>query len=399
MDNRTNHILDEADSLYEYTRNFRREFHRHPELGFEEIWSSRQIESELKKLDIDVKSGVGKTGITGLIDGNHPGPVILLRFDMDALPVQEENEVDYASEIPGKMHACGHDGHMAIGLTTARILANHREELHGRVKLMFQPAEEGLGGAEAMIAGGVLENPRPDLALSLHIWNEKPFGWIGVVPGPLMAASDIFKIRIKGKGGHGAFPDQVVDPVVTAAQIISGLQTLVSRNVSPLKSAVVSVTRVAGGETFNVIPPFVDLQGTIRTFENDIRQSVIERMGEIINGIASSMRCQADLDVKMLTPAVINDQSTAERLKSIFQRPFPDDYIETSYKTMGSEDMAFVLREIPGCYFLVGSANADQGLDYGHHNPRFNFDERVLPKASALMALAAASYLTHDISN
>ena len=250
-----------------------------------------------------------------------------------------------------------------------------------------------------MIAGGVLENPRPDLALSLHIWNEKPFGWIGVVPGPLMAASDIFKIRIKGKGGHGAFPDQVVDPVVTAAQIISGLQTLVSRNVSPLKSAVVSVTRVAGGETFNVIPPFVDLQGTIRTFENDIRQSVIERMGEIINGIASSMRCQADLDVKMLTPAVINDQSTAERLKSIFQRPFPDDYIETSYKTMGSEDMAFVLREIPGCYFLVGSANADQGLDYGHHNPRFNFDEKVLPKASALMALAAASYLTHDISN
>ncbi len=330
----------------------------------------------------------------GIIEGKKSGPVVLLRFDMDALPVNEENEIEYASQNIGKMHACGHDGHVAIGLTVAKMLVNHRDELHGTIKLMFQPAEEGLGGAEAMIADGLFDDPHPDIALALHIWNEKPVGWIGVAPGPVMAASEIFRIRIKGKGGHGALPHQTVDPIVASAQIISSIQTLVSRNISPLKSGVVSVTKISGGETFNVIPPYVDLQGTIRTFESDVRQVIIDRLKQLVENMASAMGCQAEIEIKMLTPAVVNDQPVADNLKSLFQQAYPDDFIDTSYKTMGSEDMAFVLRKIPGCYFMVGSANPEKGLAYGHHHPRFNFDEGILPKASALMTLAAISHLS-----
>jgi amidohydrolase len=386
-------ILGEAENLFEYTRSIRRDLHKHPELGFEEVRTAGIVAGELTKMGLEVRTGVAKTGVMALVEGSIPGPVILLRFDMDALPIQEETSVEYASQTPGKMHACGHDGHVAVGLTVAHLLNQHREDLHGTVKLVFQPAEEGLGGAEGMIRDGILENPKPDLAFALHIWNEKPVGWLGVVPGPFMAASEIFKVKITGKGGHAALPHQTIDPVATTAQIINGLQTLVSRNVSPLQSAVVSVTRIVGGDAFNVIPSVVEFQGTIRTFEGVVRNLVIKRFHEIVDGIAISMGCQANIEIEKLTPAVVNDGITAETLRNLFSQLLPGDFIDTQYRTMGSEDMAYILEKVPGCYFFVGSANPDEGLNYSHHHPKFNFDEIILPKAAGLMASAVIAYL------
>ena len=233
-------FIGEARELSPYTRELRRDFHRNPELGFQEVRTAGIVARDLMKLGLEVSTGVGKTGVVATLEGAQPGPVLLVRFDMDALPIQEETGAEYASQTPGVMHACGHDGHTAIGLTVARMLDAHKSELGGTVKFVFQPAEEGLGGAQAMVSDGVLDNPKPDRCLSLHLWNDKPLGWIGVTAGPAMSASDRFTVRIVGRGGHGASPYLTIDPVVAGAQVISALQNIVSRNVNPLESAVVT---------------------------------------------------------------------------------------------------------------------------------------------------------------
>lgn len=386
-------FLNEAYALFEYTRQLRRDFHRHPELGFQEVRTAGTVARELNQLGLEVTTGVGKTGVVGLLEGAQPGPVVLLRFDMDALPIQEETGADYASVNPGLMHACGHDGHTAIGLTVARILESQRRSLAGMVKFVFQPAEEGLGGAEAMIVDGVLTNPKPDFSLALHLWNYKPVGWLGIAPGPLMAAAELFQMRISGRGGHGAAPHLAIDPLVAAAQIITALQSIVSRNVAPLKSAVISVTAVQGGEAFNVIPSTVEMKGTIRTFEPQVRDLVLERFSQVVTGVAQSMECQAELTVQPVTPAVINDAGVTQRVQAVAERLLPDSQVDADARSMVSEDMAEMMQDIPGCYFLIGSANAEKGLDAVHHHPRFDFDEDSLPSAAALMASAAADLL------
>lgn len=349
---------------------------------------------ELNALGLEVTPGVGKTGVIAMIEGVKPGRTVMLRFDMDALPIQEQTGAEYASENPGVMHACGHDGHTAVGLTVARMLQSRREELPGAIKLVFQPAEEGLGGAESMIADGVLQNPKPDLAIGLHLWNDHPLGWMGISSGPVMAAGEIFLVRITGKGGHAAIPNQVVDPVVTSAQVVVALQSIVSRNISPLKTGVVSVATIHAGETFNVIPPVVELKGTIRTFDPDVRQQVIERFQQVVTGVASAMGCHADIDMKPLAPAVVNTDWVTKAVQSAAKALFPGSELETDYRTMGSEDMAFFLQEVPGCFFFVGSGNPEKSLNAPHHHPRFDFDEDVLPRAAALMASAAMELLT-----
>jgi amidohydrolase len=386
-------FLSEANDLFEYTRALRRDFHRHPELGFKEFRTASIVARELAALGLEITTGVAETGVVALLEGEQPGPVALLRFDMDALPVVEQTGAEYASLNPGVMHACGHDGHTAIGLTVARLLHAHREELAGTVKLVFQPAEEGLGGAPRMIEAGALQNPRPDFSLALHLWNEKSFGWLGVSPGPIMAAAEIFKLRLVGKGGHGAVPNLAVDPIIAAAQLVSSLQSIVARNVSPLQSAVVSVTTIHGGDAFNVIPPQVELTGTIRTFEPLVRQRVLERFHELVTGLAEAFNCRADVEVQSITPAVVNDPRVANRLQSVAENLFPESELDTQYSTMGSEDMSFFMQEIPGCFFFIGSANPEKGLDAAHHHPRFDFDERALPRAAALMATAATKLI------
>ena len=386
--------LAEAQELFEYTQTMRRDFHRHPEMGFKEVRTAGIVAQELESLGLEVTTGVAKTGVVALLKGSRQGPVILLRFDMDALPIVEDTGAEYASQTQGVMHACGHDGHTAVGLTVARILQTHKDELAGTVKFIFQPAEEGLGGAEAMLSEGILENPRPDYSMAIHLWNEEPLGWLGITPGPFMAAGDVFNVRITGKGGHGAAPHQSQDPVYAAAQIITAVQSIVSRNVSPLDTAVVSVTSVHGGSAFNIIPPQVELQGTIRTFEPEVRSLVLKRFREVITGVAKSLRCEAKVELSDLTPAVVNHPAITARVQAIAAELFPGDTIATRAMTMGSEDMAFIMNKVPGCFVLVGSANSEKGLDARHHHPRFDFDEAAMAKATALMASVVTNMLS-----
>ncbi len=383
-----------AQEQFEYTRDLRRDFHQHPELGFQEVRTAGIVARELSALGLEVTSGLAQTGVVAMLEGARPGPVVLLRFDMDALPIQEQTGASYTSQNPGVMHACGHDGHTAIGLTVARLLNAERQSLAGSVKLVFQPAEEGLGGAEGLIAAGVLQNPTPDISLAMHLWNEFPLGRYAISPGPVMAAAEIFKLRVIGRGGHGAIPNLAVDPLVAAAQIITAAQSIVSRDVSPLQSAVVSFTALQSGETFNVIPAEAYLQGTIRTFDPQVRERVLERFRRIVTGMAEAMNCQVELELESLTPAVTNDPQLAGRLAQLAGQVLPPGEIERDYRTMGSEDMAFLMQSVPGCFIFVGSANHARDLDAGHHHPRFDFDEEALVRGAALMAAAAADYLS-----
>jgi amidohydrolase len=392
-------FLNEAKSLFTYTQTLRRDFHMHPELGFKEIRTGGIVAKELEALGIEVTKGVGKTGVVGLLEGAKPGPTLLIRFDMDALPMTEDTGAEYASQNAGVMHACGHDGHTAIGLTVAKILNAHKSELAGTVKFCFQPSEEGfngeeVGGAEMMLRDGVLSGPNVDKTLSLHLWNEKPLGWINAAKGPMMAGAELFTVKLTGKGGHGAAPHTTVDPIVAAAQIVTALQTIAARNVAPLQSAVISVTTLHSGTAFNIIPQEAELTGTIRTFDLSVRKMVLERFEQIVRGIAETMGCKVDILVQRVTPAVINNDSVAATVQETARRLFPGIELDTSnYLTMGAEDMAFMQEKVDGCYFFIGSNNKEKHLDYGHHHPKFDFDEQALINGAALMASAAADIL------
>lgn len=392
-------FLQHAEELFPYTQTLRRDFHKHPELGFNEIRTGGIVAKELEALGLEVTKGVGKTGVVGYLEGSRPGPTILLRFDMDALPINEETGAEYSSTNPGVMHACGHDGHTAIGLTVAKMLHAHRDELAGSIKFCFQPSEEGtngeeIGGALMMMRDGVLESPKVEKTLSLHLWNYYPFGWIHVAKGPVMAGAELFIVKLTGKGGHGAIPESAVDPVVAAAQIITAIQTIVSRNVSPLNPAVVSVTSVHSGTAFNIIPQTAELSGTIRTFDPEVRKMVHERFEQIVRGVAVSMGCEAEIIIKQITAPVINNEDVAESVLNSAQTLFPEATIDTSaYLTTGAEDMGYMQEKADGCYFFIGSANTEKHLDYIHHHPKFDFDERALVTGAALMATAAADLL------
>jgi len=378
--------LEKALEQKEKLISFRRDFHRHPELGFQEIRSSRIIIDVMTSLGIDVQTGIAQTGVIGLIKGKQPGKTVLLRFDMDALALQEETGAVYQSEIPGKMHACGHDGHMAIGLTVASLLVQKKDTLSGTIKIIFQPAEEGAGGAQKMIAEGALENPEPDTALGIHIWNEKPLNWLGITKGPVMAGADFFEIQVYGKGGHGAIPEKTSDPIEASAVIITALQSVVARNISPKDTAVLSITQIRGGETYNVIPGTVEIKGTIRSFKRDVHDLLVARIHEIVEPIAGAMGCSAKITWIMSDPPLVNDPTVTEIVLAAAKNVLPNHFIDDDYQSMGSEDMALILERIPGCYLFIGSANSAKGLDFGHHHPKFDFDEEVLLQAAALVA-------------
>ena len=384
---------EEASSLRGQLVSWRRDFHRHPELALNEHRSAGIIAEELGALGYGVETGVAETGVVGLLEGDKPGPVVMARFDMDALPIDEANQTDYVSENPGVMHGCGHDGHMAIGLGVATVLARHRERLAGSVKLVFQPGEEGGDGAKRMVEEGVLDNPRPDVALTTHLWNEQPLGTVSATAGPIMAAAERWTCKIQGRGGHGALPHQAVDPILTASRIVTSLQSVVSRNVSPLDAAVVTVGSFHGGGAFNVIPDSVELTGTIRTFDRDVRDKVLARVREIVEGVAAAHNSSADLHIARLTPAVVNDPQVVEIVREAAKAIVGEEKVLSGEQTMGSEDAAYFMEQVPGCYFFVGSANAERGLDASHHNPRFDFDEDALPIGVAVMTASIVHYL------
>ncbi|MDT8306063.1 MAG: amidohydrolase [Anaerolineae bacterium] len=381
-----------AEALSARLVAWRRDFHQYPELGFEETRTAGIIAAHLQELGLEVRTGVGQTGVVATLDGPMPGPTLLLRFDMDALPVTEATDLPFASRHPGRMHACGHDGHMAIGLGVATLLARYQEQLAGRVKFAFQPAEEGLGGAIAMIADGVLDNPRPDVALALHLWNHLPCGQVRVTSGPAMASSSIFSLTVRGKGGHGATPHKANDPVLAAAHIVAALQSIVSRNIDPLNSVVVTIGEFSAGTTFNVIPETALLKGTVRSYDSETHRLIYRRILEMAKNMATAFGCQASMETVAIVPAVVNDGAAADVVRRAAARIVGAEHVVAG-RDMASEDMGHFLEEIPGCYFFVGSAGETEELSFPHHHPRFTFDERALAIGVATMATAAATYL------
>ncbi len=369
--------------------DLRRDLHAHPELAWAESRTADRVASFLSGVDgLELRRGLGGTGLLATLRGG-AGRTILLRVDMDALPIQEQTDVPYASRSAGVMHACGHDGHVAMGAGAARALATRPPA--GEVRVLFQPAEEGAGGAQAMVAAGALDGV--DLVLGVHLWNELPVGTLGVKAGPLMAAVDRLRIVVHGQGGHGGKPHLAADPVVAAAQVVTALQTVVSREASPLLPAVVTVGSIHGGQAFNVIPDQVALTGTIRTFDPALRASMPERIARMASGVASGLRCRAEVEVRPGNPPVVNDAEVAALADRAAARVVGEAGIVSPEPTMSGEDMAVYFARVPGCFVFVGSANAERGLDQPHHGARFDFDEQALAIGCEFLVQAAAEAL------
>lgn len=356
---------------------FRRHLHQHPELGFHEVETARYILEQIKGVDLEILHPVAKTGIVAIMR-NGDGPCIALRADMDALPLQETGDLPFKSVNDGVMHACGHDGHVAILLGTLLALDRHRDQWRGTIKFLFQPAEEGDGGARLMISEGVLKDPDVAAIFGLHLWNHQDFGAIGVKAGPVLAAADEFEIVVKGVGGHGAVPQDTVDAIYVAAQLVVGLQSIVSRNLDPLESGVVSIGQIQGGYTFNIIADEVTLRGTTRAYREEDRQLIKSRLKAVCDGTAATYGASFALDYHDDYPPTVNDPAMAEVVLRVARR-VTGESVGEPFLTMGGEDMAFFLQEVPGCFFFLGSARPEhQPGEVPHHCSHFDFDERAL---------------------
>jgi amidohydrolase len=383
----------EAENLFAQAIAWRRDLHQHPELCFQEVRTAGLVARTLIELGYEVRTGVAKTGVVALLQGSRPGPTVMLRADMDALPIQEISDAPYASQVPGVMHACGHDGHVAIGLAAATLLARHAGKLPGRILFVFQPAEERLGGAAAMVAAGMLADPAPAAAFALHLWNMIPMGRVVAQAGPMMAAADVLQITVRGKGGHGAHPHETVDAIAVTGQVLSALQTIVSRNVDPQETAVLTIGTVHGGTAFNVIAETVELQGTIRTFSPAVRETVLTRLKVLLDGVIAGMGARYELNVQRVAPAVINDPTMTEIARAAAIQVVGNTAVIWHAPLMVSEDFSEFANRVPACFMLLGSGNAELGLNAPHHNPRFDIDERALPIGAALLATTATRFL------
>ncbi|WP_188398557.1 M20 family metallopeptidase [Sporomusa sp. GT1] len=385
-------IIDRATELSQRIIDIRRELHRYPEISFKEYRTTEFITKLLVQAGIEIVPWGGDTGVVGLLKGTKPGPVVALRADIDALPVEEENECSYRSLHPGVMHACGHDSHTASLLGAALILAELRESLAGTVKFIFQPAEEINAGAKAMIEQGVLSNPAVDVIFGLHNTPSIPAGQVGCKEGPLMAAVDTTFLTIKGIGGHGAIPHKTRDPIMAAAAVIQGLQTIVSRQVDPLSSAVISFGTIQGGHANNVIPEKVELTGTVRTFDPALRAEMPDKMCKVINGIAQAMDTEADFVYRKDLPAVFNPPELTKWCREVLEQVFGDGVIVPT-PGMGGEDFAIFQEKVPGVFLWLGVGNTAKGIVHQWHNPRFDIDEEALKYGAAALAQLAHTYL------
>jgi amidohydrolase len=372
----------------------RRDIHAHPELGYQETRTAGIAADRLRALGYEVRTGIGGTGVLGVLPGARPGRTLLLRADMDALPIHEANDLPWRSTVPGVMHACGHDGHVAMGLGVARRLAARRAELGGTIVYAFQPAEEGGCGARKMIEDGALEAPKVDAAFGIHLWNDLPTGTIAVTPGPFMAAVDEFRITVRGVGGHAAQPQRAVDPIVAAAHLVTALQSLVSRATDPFEQLVVSVTAIHAGEAFNVIPETAELRGTVRTLDRALWEKVPEPFRAVVNGVAAALACTAEIAYNRQSPPVVNEPGFATLVADAAAALVGEAQVRSDVRSMGGEDFAFFGQRVPACFAFVGSRNPAKGADAPHHSPRFDFDEDALPIGVDLIERVARSYLT-----
>lgn len=407
-----------------WLRETRRMIHVNPELMFEEADTSNLVQKHLTEAGVEYRAKVGgdgrslfmaaddleragikpgpPTGGTGVLAtitgtrGKGPGKTVLLRADMDALPLDEENDVEYKSRNPGKMHACGHDLHTTVLMGVAETLERNKERFDGTVKLMFQPGEEGGGGALAMIEDGILDDPKVDAAYALHVGVDHPAGHVSMCHGPRSAAADFFEIRIHGKGGHGAYPQAAVDSVLVASQIVVALQEIVSREVAAKDQAVLSVTTIHSGTATNIIPERAVLTGTVRTYDEDVRSHIEQRMAEIASGVASAFRAEADTIYLRGYPAMYNDEAVVELARDVCGEILGPDNVHTAEPIMAGEDMAYVAARVPTCMYSLGVKNEERGIVFPPHHPRFDADEDAIAVGVETMAAIAMRYLEAD---
>lgn len=376
-------IIPEVKALEASIITTRREIHRYPELAFDLPKTSRLVAERLRGLGLKVDTKIGKSGVVGHLYGQQPGPVIALRADMDALPIQETGNPPYKSVHDGIMHACGHDGHTAMLLGVAEIATGMKDQLKGEVRFLFQPAEEGDGGARYMIADGCLKDV--DEIYGLHLWNYQPLGEVGVRPGPILAAADIFEVQLTGVGGHGATPQGTIDATVVAAEFIQAVQTIISRNVNPLDSAVVTIGTVNAGHSFNIIADTARLTGTVRAYTGKNRQLVKRRLGEILTGLEKMYGVKTELNYEDGYPPTVNDPGAVEQVMNAARKIVGTGAGEP-YLSMGGEDFAYYLQQVPGAFFFVGSSPADrEPMSVPHHCSHFDINEQALLVGSSIL--------------
>jgi len=373
--------------------SWRRHLHQHPELSFQEEKTPALIAEILRELKFDeVRTGVGERGVVGVLRGSRPGAAVALRADFDALPVQDQKEVEYKSKVPGVMHACGHDAHTSQLLGLASVLAPRRDQFAGEIRFLFQHAEEeSPGGAIQMAADGAVDGV--DAVFGVHLWSMLPAGKVYISAGPIMANTDDFVIEIKGRGGHGAVPEETVDSIVIGSQIVGNLQTIASRNISPLASVVVTVGTFKGGDNNNIIADSCRLTGTVRTFLPDVRDRAEQRLIEIGEGTAATLGGSAIVRYERGYPAVINSEQEAAIAREAAIAAFGEERVEPMKPLMGGEDFSYYLEKVPGAYLFVGAGNPDKLATYPHHHPRFDIDEDAMLIAGELLGRTALRYL------
>jgi amidohydrolase len=386
-------LFNRLEELFPELVEFRRDLHMYPELSFHEVNTPKKVAKFLTDLGIEVRTGVGGRGVVGTLKGGKPGKTVALRADFDALPIQDEKEVPYKSKVPGVMHACGHDIHTATLLGVAKVLSEVKKDLEGNVVFIHQFAEElAPGGAKPMIEDGCLEGV--DVIYGSHVWAMDPYGTVGVTEGFTMAASDSFEIEIVGRGGHGATPHLTVDPLVVASQLVLNLQQIVSRRVDPLKPAVVTVGSFHSGEAFNVIPNTAKLKGTVRTFDEEVRDMIEEAIGQITTATCDNAGATANYKYARGYPALWNHPEEIRRVEELAQGVIGPEKVNRMEPIMGGEDFAYYLQEVPGAFFFVGGGNPDIGATYPHHHPMFNVDERSMMITGKLFISSVLNYLS-----
>jgi len=387
-------ILDKAEEIKQEIIDIRRRIHAYPEIGLEEYVTAKFISDKLKELGLQVKTGVGHTGVVGLLMGKNPGKTILLRADMDCLKLEEKNEVSFKSTRPGLMHACGHDGHVAWLLGAAIILTELKKHINGNIKFVFQPSEENATGAAEMIKDGVLENPKVDYALGAHVWPTLPSGKIGMKKGAIMAATAFFKIIIHGKGAHAASPHISIDPISLGVQIYTGLQLIVSRRLDPLEAAVLTIGKFEAGTANNIIPDNAILEGTVRSLAPYLSEKINAMMEEVIKGICDANGAMYEFIYDEYHPVLVNDPKVIDALmEATVELLGEESLVRLDKGSMAGEDFSAFLQTTKGAYIWIGNENADLGTDKPLHSSNFNIDEDILPIAAAALAYMSIALL------
>jgi amidohydrolase len=393
-----NSLKEKIEEMKDWLVEIRRTIHMHPELGFDEVETSKLVAKWLERFGLEVTKGIAKTGVTGLLEGKGAGKTVAIRADMDALPLEEANPVPYASKIKGKMHACGHDAHVAILLGVAKYFSTSKDRLKGNIKWIFQPAEEGGGGGKVMVEEGVLENPKVDAIFGAHVFPLLPVGKVGIYEREGLAATDRFTIKIIGKGGHAANPHLSKDPILTAGHLITQIHSIVSRNINPLDSGVITIGKVNGGTAFNIIPDEVELLGTVRSLTPQVREELKSRIEKVVQGVVHSFDMDYRFDFEYGYPVLVNDLEMSKLVASACSKGIGKENVEVLRPSMGGEDFAYYLEKVPGSFFRLGCRNVEKGVVHPYHSSLFDIDEEMLPFGVEMFVRIINQYLGLDIT-